>query len=182
MFDTEGRLGNQGCAIVGINPGRAKHEEEKFYLDSGCTYDGIVDWFLSHRLKQHPYYKRLRNLADQIDLFGPILWTELAKCETKEGVDGVPLPTLRTCAGRFLTRELDVVPESWPLIAVGREAFKALAYLYPKRVVIGVPHPTGSWGHFARLFAGGQVLPHVRSLVQQKLESIPAEILWLAGI
>lgn len=121
-------------------------------------------------------------LVDQIDLRGPMLWTELAKCESTKDVRGVPLATLRTCAGRYLKREIDVLPDSWPLIAVGGEAFKALAYLHPNRVIIGVPHPTGSHGHFARLFPDRQLLPHVRSLVGERMESKPPEVLGLPGI
>lgn len=44
------------------------------------------------------------------------------------------------------------MPSDWPLVAVGWEAYKALAYLHPSRVVIGVPHPTASRGQFSKLF------------------------------
>jgi hypothetical protein len=53
---------------------------------------------------------------------------------------------------KIFNKELEVIPSDWPLIAVGKETFKVLAYLYPTHVIIGVPHPTGSYGHFSRLF------------------------------
>jgi hypothetical protein len=43
--------------------------------------------------------------------------------------------------------------QKWPIFGVGGEAYKAIAYRFPERTVIGVPHPTGSHGHFAALFA-----------------------------
>lgn len=38
------------------------------------------------------------------------------------------------------------------MLAIGREAHRTLAYLYPTRVVIGVPHSTGAHGQFPKLF------------------------------
>jgi hypothetical protein len=151
FLETEHRSGARGAAIVGLNPGRSSHDERNYYLAHGCTYDATVSWFQKHG-PSHPYYRHLRKLADALGLTGPILWTELAKCESAPGVKGPPLQTFRNCTRAFLQRELEVVPDEWPLLGVGAEAYKALAYRFPNRTVLGVPHPTGSRGHFHALF------------------------------
>lgn len=39
-----------------------------------------------------------------------------------------------------------------PIIAVGNKVFEALPYRFPNRLIIEVPHPTGSYGNFRKLF------------------------------
>lgn len=159
----EQREGGTGCAVVGINPGRASAREREFYLAHGCSYDAVVGFWREVNGFGHPYYVRLRRLVDALGVAGPILWTELAKCESALGISGLPpLQTLRSCTGRYLLREIAALPLAAPVLAVGGEAFKACAYLCPDRAVVGVPHPTGSRGHFARLFFEGVLLRSVR--------------------
>lgn len=65
-----------------------------------------------------------------------------------------PIQTFRNCSNKYLRKEIELVP-TWPIIAVGKEAHKVLSYLYPKRSILGVPHPTGGRGiHFNRLYNG----------------------------
>jgi hypothetical protein len=78
-----------------------------------------------------------------------------------------------------LSEELALLPSDWPLIAVGGEAFKALAYLYPHRSVVGVPHPTGARGHFARLFINGMLRESVLVKVNQCINALSPELVWL---
>ena len=67
----------------------------------------------------------------------------------------------------------------WPLVALGREAYKALAYLYPARTVIGVPHPTGAYGNkFTALYVGRELRISKRK-VQSALAGSPGQLLWL---
>ncbi len=140
-----------GCIIVGINPGHCKADERKYYLDKGINYGTIIDYWRQH-ISGREYYKALRKFAEELGLTGSILWTELVKCENKQGLRELPLQTFRTCTMKYLSQELNIVPADWPLIAVGKEAYHALAYLYPRRTLIGIPHPTGSYGHFKKLF------------------------------
>lgn len=60
---------------------------------------------------------------------------------------------------RFLTGELASISDRWSLLAVGRQAFNALAHRFPERAVLGIPHPTGSRGNFTRLMDVNQVRP-----------------------
>jgi hypothetical protein len=149
-------MDGRGAAVVGLNPGRSKKDEQRYYLGNQCTYASAMSWFHDKHL-QCKYHKHLRRLVDALGLIGPTLWTELAKCENDPEFEELPLQTLRTCSGVFLQRELKCLPAGWPLLGVGREAYKALAYLFPKRTVIGVPHPTGSRGQFFALFENGSL-------------------------
>jgi hypothetical protein len=158
-LETEGRSGPRGAVIVGLNPGQSNECERKHYQDRDCTYNSVMAWFREAGVNQgenHPYYRRLRPLVEALGLRGPILWTELAKCESAPG-GTVPLQTFRTCTREFLQKELENVPLDWPLFGIGREAYTALAYRFPDRTVIGVPHPTGSYGHFSKLFDQGRL-------------------------
>jgi uracil-DNA glycosylase len=182
VLETDGRAAGHGCAVVGINPGRASERERAYYRDAQGAYAAVVGWFAEIGFT-HRYYTSLRRVVTQLGLGGPILWTELAKCESAPGRVGLPpLDTLRRCTGLYLRRELAAVPLSWPLIAVGGEAFKALAYLHTERTVLGLPHPTGSYGHFARLSSDARVLPSVVAAAEVALRSAPGTLHWLESV
>lgn len=95
----------------------------------------------------------------------------MVKCENiKKGK--LPLETHRKCINKYLREELKYIPESWPLFAIGREVEKVLAYLYPDRTIIGVPHPTGSFGYFNKI--------KNRDNLKDKLQTLePGTLLWL---
>ena len=181
LFWESGCMATGGCAVIGINPGRAKPDQMKYYRTEGGTYQATVRYWEQKIKSRHPYYVRTRSLLRSLGLNGPILWSELAKCQTKHSKDGLPpLETLRTCAGRFLQKELALIPR-WPLVALGREAYKALAYLYPARTVIGVPHPTGAYGNrFTTLYLGRE-LRICKRKVESALAESPGRLLWLGG-
>jgi hypothetical protein len=145
----DGNPNEKGCAIIGINPGHANKKELEYYKKNGSTYNVYVDYWNEKLSKLH-YHKSLRNLARNLDFNGPILWTELVKCENSSE-EHPPLQTFRTCVDNYLTEELKHIPDDWVLIAVSREAYNALAYLYPKRNVIGVPHPRSRNNNFSKL-------------------------------
>lgn len=179
FLEAEQRSGARGAAIIGLNPGRSSHREQQYYLDRQCTYDSVVAWFRERGIR-HPYYKHLRKLVDALGLTGPILWSELAKCENAPAIKELPLQTFRTCTATFLQRELEKLPEDWPLFGVGREAYKGLAYRFPNRTVLGVPHPTGSRGHFHNaLFENGHLS---QSAAEQAKAALAGEgrTLWLS--
>ncbi len=149
VYETEQRNGSTGCVIVGLNPGVAE-KEEKAVLRKNPTYNSFLRFWQDH-IADKPYYARLRNAADALGLKGPILWTELVKCQSWDN-GKVCVQTIRADVNRYLLREIDAVPLSWPLIGVGKKAYEILSYLYPKRVVIGIPHATGAYGGFAKIY------------------------------
>ncbi|MGH9365821.1 MAG: hypothetical protein ACRD1B_11250, partial [Thermoanaerobaculia bacterium] len=130
-----------GCVMVGLNPNFHMAREIAFCRERGGTYRSVVEFFNEYK-STHAYYVRLRKFADALSLAGSILWTGLAKCQNVARLQGLPpLQTVRTCSDLYLRRELQIVPWDWLLVGVGRESYKALAYLYPYRAVLGIPHP-----------------------------------------
>jgi hypothetical protein len=183
ILETEGRAEGKGCVIVGINPGRSKFKERSFYRLNGQTYEQEITYWQKD-IAQHPYFSRLRNLADELDFNGTILWTDLFKCENASAESGLPpLQTFRTCTERYLKKELQAVPENWPLIAAGKESYKALAFMFTSRTVIGVPHPTNqhSYKYFARLFdRDKKLLPEVKALTENLSDGASGKAVWLS--
>jgi hypothetical protein len=168
--------------VVGINPGHARRAEKAYYKREGAKYK-VVEQYWHRSITIRAYYKKLRELMKAFGLDGPILWTELAKCENSPGTKSPPLKTLRSCTGRFLTQELELIPKEWPLIGVGREACQALAYQYPARTVIGVPHPTGAYGNkFSQISPpGGRLYSKLKKTVRRALSNPPGELLWIGA-
>jgi len=144
-----------GCVIVGINPGNAKEKERNHfrncYIKKAPLYECYCH-FWEEKLKNARYYSNLRDLARRLGFKGAILWTEVCKCERdKRRYRVVPIQTLVTCMESFLKRELEAVNSNVPIIAASNIAYQALCYSFPDRFIIGVPHPTGSKGHFKEL-------------------------------
>ncbi len=122
---------------------------------SSSLNDSVKAYWVKSLAHNHRYYSYLREFLDAADHRGPILWTELVKCESAVDVKQLSVQTIRDSIDRYLIREIACVPETWPLIGVGVKAFEILAFRFPRRLVIGVPHPTGSYGQFHKLMPGG---------------------------
>jgi len=97
------------------------------------------------------YFSKLRGFAREIGLGNVILWTDLCKCENETKRKMPHTQTFRTCARNFLEEEVNLFPET-PIIGVGDKSYHAFCYMFPQRFIMGVPHPTGSYGNFSRLF------------------------------
>jgi len=181
ILEIEGRKGSKGSVVVGINPGRSRPDEREFYRSNGQTYEQVMAYWQERVGYLHRYYTKLRTLVGQLGFEGPILWTELVKCENTSSKSGQPpLQTFRTCTRTYLSTELQVVPDEWPLIAIGTESFKALAYMFASRAVIGIPHPTGSHGQFSSLFdSKKQLLPKVKALTKAIVNQEGRKAVWL---
>jgi hypothetical protein len=182
ILESEGRAASGGCAVIGINPGNAEPAEVAFYKEHGMTYDVLLNFWSRSIGYAHPYYTQVRIFLDQVGLTGPILWTELAKCEGITKTQKVaPLATLRRCAGQFMLEELELIPQ-WPLAALGREAYKALSYMFPRRTIIGLPHPTGQGGRiqFSRFMPGGILLPETARCIRSILSGPPGGLEWIS--
>ena len=158
ILETERRKTSRGSIVCGINPAPAQLREVEFYRKNGALYQSLLLWWEEYKLKDIPYYARLRAFVSGLGFDGPILWTDIAKCQNES--DDVKLSikdhpqTFRRCSALFLTKEIEKCPQDWPIIAAGSEAYRALLYLCPNRALIGVPHPTGQYAstHFLKLF------------------------------
>lgn len=150
-----------GIIVVGLNPGNAEETEATYYTQNDkvdYSYSKTVDYWKEELKDKHPYYLRLKSFIALLGVTGPILWTELVKCESckSKGIKEAlnikrHTQTFRLCSSLYLAKELEVTSKDWPLIGVGFLSYETLAFLYPSRTVIGVPHPTGSRGHFFKL-------------------------------
>ncbi|MCL5733877.1 MAG: hypothetical protein M1334_04495 [Patescibacteria group bacterium] len=156
----------KGSIIVGLNPGSAKKKEREA-LKKSPRYKTFFDYW-NTEISAMPYYQKLRMVMDDVGLTGPILWTELAKCESKKN-GKLYAQTVKEDINRHLRKEIEVVPEEWPIIGVGKVAYVILSYLYPERLVIGMPHPTGSYGHFAEIYDSRK--EKLRDDIRKKLRS-----------
>jgi hypothetical protein len=176
-IDNETRDPKKGCIIVGINPGISKKEntENQKYIKEGVSYKAISEHW-QNMGKQHPYYSKLNNLVYSAGYTGPIFWTELVKCESAIRNKIPPLSTMRKCVNKYLLDEIKNTPSDWPLFAIGKEVYKALGYLYPDRTIIGVPHSTGSFGHFNRLMRNKEINENIYNQIQQLKQG---DIIWL---
>jgi len=151
ILENEGRNGEKGVIVVGLNPGKSNKKgtnEKKLYLDNYCTYESTLKYWRT--VKNVVYFKRIRELIDLFGFDGPIIWTELVKCECKEGVRTIPIQTLRTCFNKYLKKEIKKYP-NYTIIANGRESFRFCALSFPNNFIIGVPHSSGSYGDFVNL-------------------------------
>jgi DNA polymerase len=154
-FENPENLKEPDCIIVGVNPGISKKREREYYIRAfyekrKITYNDVKQYF-NDKVSKLRYYKRLREFAREIGFGRAILWTELCKCENKIKKEVPPLQTFRICVKNFLQRELKLFPKA-PIIGIGNQTFQALSYMFPDRFIVGVPHPTGSYGNFAQLF------------------------------
>jgi hypothetical protein len=170
----------RGCLAVGLNPGASPPRERAFYLESEISHDRLKMYRAS--IGGIPYLARARNVIDQLGLTGPILWSNLAKCENESGRKGLPpLQTLRHCTRRFLMRELTATPTAWAVLGIGWEAYRALAYLVPERAVIGIPHPTGGFRDFRKMLANGRLREEIKDRAARHLNSPEPGAVWLGS-
>ncbi len=170
----------RGCLAVGLNPGTSSARERAFYHDSEITYDRVKAYRTS--IAHFPYFARARSIIDQLELSGPIIWSNLAKCENESGRKRLPpLQTLRHCARRFLTRELAATPSDWAILGIGWEAYRAVAYLVPDRTVIGIPHPTGGYRDFRKMLDKGQLRKEIKDRASRGLCRPDPGAVWLGS-
>jgi hypothetical protein len=165
---------------VGLNPGTSSARERALYLGSEIAYDRVKVYRTS--IGKIPYLVRSLSVIDQLGLSGPIIWSNLAKCENEDGRKGLPpLQTLRHCARRFLFREITATPYDWGVLGIGWEAYRALAYLVPDRAVIGIPHPTGGYRDFRKILQKGQLRKEVKDRALRALRSPEPGAVWLGS-
>jgi hypothetical protein len=163
----------RGCAVIGLNPGQSKEKERSFYLQEGQTYQQTIT-FWEQRKSNIRYYKRLKDFVKKLGLEGPILWTELVKCENMPPSKKPLIKTISICTHTYLSKELEHLPKEWPLIGIGKDSFNLLSFLYPERAILGVPHPTGSRGQFSKILS----LP-LNNVLDKLWDGETGKALWL---
>jgi len=169
IFESGGRVTlDGGVIVVGVNPGQADDVERRLIRELYASghephraYARYVDW-LATAIQRIPFYTLMRAAVATMGFTGPILWTEIVKCESGEAVEvpgrknpvsfglGAPFrtTTVRVCRDEFLRNELALCPPEWPIVAaslgVGDYLEETRTELAGNRSIIAVPHPTGS--------------------------------------
>ena len=183
LFFEKGVRGERDCVIVGLNPGQSSSEEQAYYRNDD-SYESTFDyWNKKVRPRPSGYYGRLKLFVKLLGFSGSILWTELIKCESdKKSI--IPVQTYRTCVSNYLAEEIKDLDTDTPIFAIGRAAYAATAYLFRDRAVIGVAHPTGSWGRrFSGLFQDSKerLDPKVSRMIHAALNTRPATTIWVSA-
>jgi hypothetical protein len=182
VYDDSGREENgMGCVIVGLNPGQSDEKEHRFYIDNGASYENSLRYW-KDRIRGLRYYTRLKDIANKFGFSGPILWTELVKCENSVKGENLCVETIRDDINKYLFREIDIIPEEWPLIGVGRKAYEILSYSFPKRLIIGIPHVTGSYGGYYKLFNNGEIKEEISNYICDCIENNKEKAVWVADL
>jgi hypothetical protein len=154
-FEANGKTEKKGVVVIGINPGNAKRDDYKTELKRECNESPSDYYCRTAELSiKGAYYDSIKRLLNELGLTANILWTELIKCEKEPSTKKIPLQTYRNCIELYLKKELKNVPCNWPIIAVGKETYAAVVFLFPDRKILGISHSTKSFGQFSRMFTG----------------------------
>ncbi len=179
--------GPSGVIVCGMNPGNAPANEIEFYQSKGISYSSLYECWRS-KFANILYFSRMRKLVKVLGYSGSILWTNIAKCERSNDSERMSFDlyphTFRFCASIYMAEEIRSVPDSWLLIANGKDAFVALSYLFPTRKLIGFPHSTGAYPQFLKLWRNGELRelrPEVLEVIDGYFSKEPNGALWLKG-
>ena len=183
-YDESPTGASAGIIVCGLNPGRSSKKEQQYCLENGNSSEALRNYYALHS-HEWPFFTRTRDFLAALGHTGPVVWTNIAKCEATKAskrIGFVTHPqTFRTCANRFLSREINGCPSSWLILAIGRDAFAALAYLFPSRRILGIPHPTGAYPHFRRmLLSNTSSGSNLTTRMQQYWFDEPNGSLWLS--
>lgn len=155
--DCPTRTDDSGVIIIGQNPG-TYHPYLGLPQFQGCSGKeqftaADMQAFESFASLYHPYYVGLRKLIRLLGYSGPIWWTETVKCQGPATDDQA-----MSCATTHLSKELDVLPQDWPILVVGKSTncswlerwFDGSSDGVPRRDtwVATIHHPTGSQVEF----------------------------------
>ncbi len=157
--------------IIGLNPGRSRGKEmddPKKYKD----YKSVVKyWRETPKVYDYKYFfEPLRNLMRKAGMTGSILWTNLVPCQNKkDNRKGPSTKTIRYSVNTYLKRQVELMPKA-PIIAVGKVAFKLLAYMFFDRKIIGITHPAPTNRPAARKAYGPPISQQLVHLVKSELE------------
>ena len=171
-----------GIIIIGENPGRAGGKENSELKDNvlhgnNADYGKYLDYWEENKGEKEEkgkedkgYYGKLREFAERLAFKGPILWTDIVKCQKDTGKkkkSELPAQTIRNCVNEYLLEEVEKAPENWPIIACGKVAFNTVSYLFLDRLIIGIPHVTGSYGYFSKLSSCPEKMREIKKLLTE---------------
>ena len=176
LYFEERNANKDGCAIIGMNPGKACVAEQQKY-NAKTTYQEM-DNLWNSRIKGFSYFRRAVKIVDNLGISGSIIWTDHVKCPSEKGTRDIPDQTYQACTDKFLTRELDLVPGNWPIIALSRDSFNRMSAIISNRLVIGIYHPAPAHnsGYFTKM---AKQLKETNITCQDILKNAKQQNIWL---
>jgi len=146
-LETLNRAKTKGVIVVGMNPGRINNDSQEYknLLKDKISYYNYVKAFEKNILYKHPYFKRTHEVLEILKFTGPILWTEIVKCQSEEN-GKLSYDTIRNCVHKFLKKEVELV--DYPIFALGDKAYNTCLLLFPERKIIDSQHPPGANSNF----------------------------------
>jgi hypothetical protein len=147
----EQRNVGKGAIVVGLNPGKCQKEEMQFFMDNQNDPKAFEKYFFQ-KIKNISYFKRARNILSLLGFKGDILWTDLVKCQCVGENGIIPIQTMRVCISKFFKKEIESVFPRYTIFALGNKAFEFCSLSFPKHLVVGLPHTSGSFGTFVHLY------------------------------
>jgi len=170
-----------GTLVCGLNPGTASDEEKQFFLEHDGNYSAQTEFWKS--TPGNLYFKRPRKFVRDLGRIGPILWTDLVKCENESKEVKLVFrqhpSTFRHCTSKFLSKEINIVPQSWLIICLGCEAYRGITYMFPNRPTLGIPHPTGAFMRYRHFLDNGNLKELFRKQIDGYFSSQPRGTLWI---
>lgn len=151
-LETKNRSTGKGIIVVGMNPGKIQKNDNGEYsaiLRKASSYENYKSAFETYVLYKNSYHNRIRQIIDALNFNGPILWTEIVKCQSENNGE-LPATTIRTCVHRFLKKEVELL--DYPILALGDKAYNTCLLIFPERKVIGCSHPSGANVSFPGFF------------------------------
>lgn len=183
ILEIEHRENEKGSVIIGINPGPALPQEKESYLKAGRLYINSKQLWegtgSKKGIKNYPYYQHLRDFVDKLGRTGIILWSDLVKCESSEKRKMPPMQTKRICSNLYLSKEINVLPEEFPIFAIGRDAYESLSLMFINRIVIGIPNTSARGNQFNKIFARGEIDSTVKVKLQEVLNGEERRAVWV---
>jgi len=174
------------CVVIGMNPGKIdeKNKETKYYREN-CTreldYSVLYDYRSDRndaKSKGHTNNRFIRTFLNTTKLIpnDSILWTELCKCQSTEGEP--PLQTYRKCMSKYLNHELALVKKDTPLICAGKTVYRAMAFRYTEKAVIGIPLPSSRGNDLRRLINDDKTMENALNFILEAIENKKA--VWIS--
>jgi hypothetical protein len=137
-----------GCVVIGLTPVRKRWAATYGQGNLPRGIDGA---------RIPTSFSRLRDFCAELGVKGTFVWMPLCKCERIKG-EKLPRETMEACALKLLTKELELIKRSAPIIALGNRVFDTVRQCFPNRFVLNVPNPDGSRSDFQKTIDNSKIL------------------------
>lgn len=161
-----------GYILIGENPGNTKPGEallfKNIFSQKGIiAYEDIKDIW-NNRYFNRSYYAQPRQLLYQVHNHPcSIIWTDIVKCEKHDGVKNLNKDVISRCYALYLNKELENAPSNWPIVTLGKLAYKSLLSMSNNKYIdriVPLYHPMARKNIFKLSYFDntGYILPEIK--------------------